>query len=200
MKKEELISLGIDEEVAKQIMSLNGNDIEATKAKADKTQEIENLKTELESNKQTLEQANVQIEKFKGLDVEGIKAQAEEWKNKYADFETKSKADKEAYEKAIADKDYEFSVKEIVGKHKFESEWAKEQFTNTLKSKGFKLEEGKLLGADDYIKDFSEKNKGIFVVEEAPTGETPPPQFTTDKPSQATPPENANWFGWAPRK
>ena len=57
------------------IMAENGKDIEATKAKADKSQEIENLKSQLSEKDKLIEEANVQIENFKGMDVEGIKKQ-----------------------------------------------------------------------------------------------------------------------------
>ena len=64
MKKEELIALGVDEEVAKKIMAINGSDIENAKAKADKSQEIENLKSQLSEKDKLIEEANVQIENF----------------------------------------------------------------------------------------------------------------------------------------
>lgn len=171
MKREFIKGLnveGLTDEIIEKIMAENGKDIEAAKTKADKSQEIENLKNELKTTKETLEQANVQIKSFEGLDVEGIKKQADEWKTKYETFETQSKTEKEAFEKKLQDQQYDFAVKEYLGNHKFQSEFAKEAFYNNIKSKGFKLEEGKLLGADDYVKEFQAKNQGVFVIEEAP--------------------------------
>lgn len=169
MKKEELIALGIDEEVAKKVMAINGADIENAKAKADKSQEIEKLQSELESKDKMLNEANSQIEKFNGMDIEGIKKEAESWKTKYSEFEANAKVEKEAFEKKLADQQYDFRVKEYLGQHKFTNDFVKDAFEKTFKEQGFKLgEDGKFLGADDYVKSFAEKNQGVFAPIEAP--------------------------------
>lgn len=173
MKREFLKNLGLEDEAIEKIISENGKDIEATKAKADKSQEIENLKNELNSNKQKLDEANVQIQKFKEMDVDSIKQEAENWKTKYSEFENQSKAEKEAFEKQLQEKEYEFAVKEYIGQHKFVNDWNKQNFTNELISKKFPLQDGKLLGVDDYVKDFQEKNQGVF----APIEEPKDPKF-----------------------
>lgn len=183
MKREELLSLGIEEDVVNKIMAINGKDIEKTKQAAEKINtELENLKAELKSKDELITNANSEIEKFKSLDVEGIKAQAEEWKNKYAEFENQTKAEKEAFAKQLADKDYEFAVKEFTSKHKFTNDFVKEAFVETFKKQGFKLEEGKFLGAEDYIKTFGEKNPGVFVTEEP----NPAPQIVRPGGGQKT--------------
>lgn len=190
MKREFIKGLnieGLTEEIIDKIMSENGKDIQKEQQKAEKiSQELENSKLELKSKEELINNANSEIEKFKGLDVEGIQKQAEEWKNKYSEFETKSKADKEAYEKQLADKDYDFAVKEFTGSHKFTSDFTKNAFIEDFKKQGLKLDNGKFLGADDYIKGFQEKNQGVFVVE-APQGEKVP-EFT--KPQGEQPPNN----------
>jgi len=162
------------------IMAENGKDVEVTKAKADKTQEIENLKTELATVNTKLGEANVQIEKFTGLDVEGIKKEADEWKNKYTEFENKSKSDKEAFEKQLQDQQYDFKVKEFVNSQKFTSDFAKKAFENEFKTQGFKIgEDGNFMGGNDYLKTFGEKNQGVFTVEEAPKEETKIPTLVS---------------------
>jgi hypothetical protein len=169
MKREFLKGLGIEgltDEAIEKIMAENGKDIEVTKAKADKSQEIENLQAELKSKDDLLNETKTQIEKFKGMDIEGVQKQADEWKNKYSEFEANAKAEKEAYEKKLADQNYEFAVKDFVGQHKFVNDFVKNAFTEDLKKQGFKLQEdGSLLGVNDYIKGFQEKNQGVFVVE-----------------------------------
>ena len=64
------------------IISENGKDIEATKAKADKTQEIENLKSEIKTKDEQLANINSEMEKFKTMDIEGIKNKVTELENK----------------------------------------------------------------------------------------------------------------------
>lgn len=186
MKREMLKSLGLEDEAIDKIMAEVGKDIEATKAKADKSQEIENLKNELATVNTKLGEANVQIEKFTGLDIEGIKKEADEWKNKYTEFETKSKADKEAFETQLKQQAYDFKLKEATSKLKFPNELTREAFENKLKAKNLPLENEKFLGFDDYVKEIEEQNPGMFVAE-TPINEPKLPEFTTPGTQAAQP-------------
>lgn len=168
---------GLPKEIIDSIMNENGKDVEATKTKL--SGQIENLQSELNSKDEMLNNVNSEIEKYKGMDIESIKKSATEWEEKYKNFETQSKADKEAFEKKLQDQQYEFAVKEFVGQHNFTSDFTKNAFIEDFKKQGLKLNEGKFLGAEDYIKQFQEKNQGVFVIKEAPSNEPAPPQFTT---------------------
>jgi hypothetical protein len=201
MKREFLKSLGLEDEAIDKIIAENGKDIEATKAKADKSQEIENLKSELLAKDKLIEESNVQIQKFKEMDVDGIKAAAEEWKNKYTEFENQSKAEKEAYENKLKEQKYEFTLKEVTSGLKFPNELTQKAFLNELKAKNLPLEGDKLLGYDDYIKEVSEKNPGIFVTEE-PKKDEGLPQLVKDTSGAGTPPQsgmNFNFTALRPR-
>ena len=155
------------------IISENGKDIEATKAKADKTQEIENLKSQLSEKDKLIEEANVQIENFKGMDVEGIKKAADEYKAKYEQSAAEAKTKETEYQQKLQEQAYDFKLNETVSNLKFPNELTKNAFVNELKAKKLPLEGDKLLGFDDYIKEVGEKNPGLFVTEEAPTDPTP---------------------------
>jgi hypothetical protein len=160
----------LPDEVIEKIISENGKDIEGTKTKFNS--QIDNLKSELDSKDEMINNANSQIEKFKGMDIDGMQKAADEWKNKYTEFENQTKAEKEAFEKKLADQQYDFKVKEYLGQHQFTNDFVKEAFEKTFKEQGFKVgEDGKFLGADDYIKSFSEKNQGIFAPVEQPKKE-----------------------------
>lgn len=89
MTREYLESLGLEKEVIDKIMKENGLDIE--KAKGDLTTK----ETELADTKKLLKTANEQIEDFKELDVEGIKAAAEDYKEKFEAAKIKAKEDLE---------------------------------------------------------------------------------------------------------
>lgn len=81
MTKEQLEALGLNEDQIKEIFKLNGLAIEEAKNKnTTLSQENENLKTQLT-------QANNQIEKFKEIDVEAIKTEAENYKTKFEQSE-----------------------------------------------------------------------------------------------------------------
>jgi len=77
MKKEELVRLGIAEDIAQQIIVMHGKDIENFK------NQIATLEPEVATLKTQLSDASKTIDGFKKLDVEGIKAAADEWKTKY---------------------------------------------------------------------------------------------------------------------
>lgn len=164
----------LPEEVINNIIAENGKDIEGTKTKLNG--QIENLNSELKTTKETLDQANVQIENFKGLDIEGTKKAAEEWKTKYEQFEANSKTEKEAYEQKLKDQAYDFTLKDAVSNLKFPNEITRNAFMNELKAKKLPLEGEKLLGFEDYIKEVGEKNPGLFVTEVQQTNE-PQVQF-----------------------
>ena len=76
MNKKDLIALGVSEEIADQVVILHGKDIEGHKTK------LTTLQTELDGAKAQLTEAGTAIEGFKKLDVDGIKAAADDWKAK----------------------------------------------------------------------------------------------------------------------
>ena len=168
MKREYLKSLTIEvdgkqvnlsDSVIDSIISENGKDIEATKAKADKTQEIENLKSQLSEKDKLIEEANVQIENFKSLDVEGTKKAADEWKTKFEQAAAEAKTKETEYKQKLQEQAYEFKLNETVSNLKFPNELTKNAFVNELKAKKLPLEGDKLLGFDDYIKEVGEKTQ-----------------------------------------
>lgn len=76
MKREDLTKLELADDVVDKIMALHGQDLEKHKAAAATAQ------AELGRLKKQIDEANQQIESFKGMDIEGIKAAADEWKTK----------------------------------------------------------------------------------------------------------------------
>lgn len=77
MKREDLTKLGLTDDAIDQIMKLHGQDIESHKtALTAATTELDTLKTQLT-------EAGKTIEGFKKLDIDGIKAAADEYKTKF---------------------------------------------------------------------------------------------------------------------
>lgn len=160
MKRELLKELGLTDEQINRIMTENGKDIEKHKQETVKAnQDLEKYKSEVEGLKTQLTDANTQIQSFKEMDIEGIKRSADEWKSKY-------EADTENLNKQLADKDYEYGLKEYIGKYQFANDRVKNSIIQDLKSKEFKLENGVFLGADDYMKQLQESEPTSFVTEE----------------------------------
>lgn len=105
--------------------------------------------------KARLTQANDKIKEFEGLDIDAVKKEAADWKQKA------EQAEKDAAEKVHA-LEYDTAVKEYVGGITFSSEAAKRAFVADLKAKELKLEGGKLLGADDFKAEMQKADPSAF--------------------------------------
>lgn len=86
MKKEELVALGVTEEQADKIFAMHGKDIKKHQDAA------ETAKTETDALKGQLTEANKQIESFKGMNIDQIKATADEYKTKFEQAQTEHAA------------------------------------------------------------------------------------------------------------
>lgn len=168
MQRKFLEELGLDKEVIDKVMQEHGKTVEKHKKDLESASEkSKNLETELETANKTLGEATSQIEQFKSMDIEGIKKSAEEWKGKYDTFQKEAETQKAEFAKQIEAKEYAHAAKEFVGGHKFSSEFAKGAFMKEFLAKELKLENGKFLGADDYINQFKESNAGVFIEDQA---------------------------------
>lgn len=122
---------------------------------------FDSKETELKATKDQLKEANTTIQSYKDMDIENIKASADQWKNKY-ETETQELNDK------LKKQAYEFAAKEYLGKYDFLSERVKNSILKDFMDKDFKLEEGKFLGADDWIKNLSENEPELFKDDDNP--------------------------------
>lgn len=160
MKRDFLKGLGLDDSIIDQIMDENGKDIQREKNAVNKVnQDLEKYKAENEGLKTQLNEANTQIQSFKEMDIDGIKASAEEWKTKY-------ETDTKALNEKIAAKDYDYAIKDFMSNYKFIDDDVKETVINKFKAKEFKLEEGKFLGGEDFMKEYKENHKSLFISDE----------------------------------
>lgn len=90
MKTEELLELGLSREQVGQVLAINGRDIERTKeSNAQQRMELEELKKGLAERENELAQ-------YRELDVEALKTEAKDWREKAekAEKEGKEKLDK----------------------------------------------------------------------------------------------------------
>ena len=95
-------------------------------------------------------------------------ADATKLSNLQTDFDTlqqtynTAKAD---YEKQLAEQAYDFAIKENSAKLKFSSNSAKKAFMSDLKAKNLSMENGKILGFDDFVNAYKEQDAGAFITE-----------------------------------
>ena len=128
------------------IMDENGKDITAL------TTERDGLQTQLDT-------ARAEIKSYKDMDIDGIKSKAGEWEAKY-NQDTKTLQDQ------LAEAKYGFAVKEATARIRFSSESARRAFVAELTDKKLPLQEGKLLGLEDFTKTYRESDPGAFVPED----------------------------------
>lgn len=110
-------------------------------------------------------------------------ADANKLSNLQTDFDTlqqtynTAKAD---YEKQLAEQAYDFAIKENSAKLKFSSNSAKKAFMSDLKAKKLSMENGKILGFDDFVNAYKEQDAGAFITDNPnPKNDEPKPSFST---------------------
>lgn len=111
-----------------------------------------------------LQEANEQIQKFKDMDVDGIKRAADEWKEKA------EQAERDAAAK-IAEMEHDGLLRDKLSGVKFTSDYAKKGVFDEIKAKGLKVENGQILGFDDAFKAIREAQPNAF------EPDNPPPRF-----------------------
>jgi len=151
MKREFLKALGVTDENINKIMSENGVDIEVEKAKT--TTAI----TERDGYKLSLDETQIELKKFEGLDIEAQKKSIVDMQTKY-DTDTKALNDK------ITRQDYMNGAEKYLRDVPFSSEFARKQVLSEFEKQEFKQDGEKFLGADDWIKNMQTSSPDAFKV------------------------------------
>lgn len=166
--------------------------------------DLKSLNSQMEGLNTQISDLNTTIS-TRDTDLENLKAQLEEASKdttKLADvtsqfdaLQTKYQSDMDAYQQRLNQQSYEFAVREFANSQKFTSQAAKRDFTQSMIAKNLQMENGKIIGGDDFVSIYSQDNADAFVVEKEPTPEPqveptpepqPQPQIVT---SSATGPE-----------
>lgn len=175
MKREELKEILKDlnpsDDVINKIMAANGSDINAIK---------EQLGGDITSLKNQLSERDKDIEKLKSTpnNTEELTKQLEQLQSKY-DSDTK------ALQSQIDSRNYTDAVKNAISEKgiKFTSKAAERYYISQAENKKLKLENGKLIGFDDFHKEQYEADKGAFAVEEQQQNNPAPKSPTFSGPS-----------------
>lgn len=127
-------------------------------------------------------------------DLAGLKSQLEtagndvEKLNKVSsdltDLQTKYQNDIAKYQAQLKAQEYEFAVKDFANSKVFTSNAAKRDFINEMVSKNLVMSEGKILGAEDFVSDYTKNNADAFAQTEPeqPKGSEDKPQFVGKTP------------------
>ena len=91
-------------------------------------------------------------------------------------MQTKYAADQKKWEEKTARQAYDFAVREGAGKLKFTSAAAQRDFIREATGKKLAMENGKLLGFDDFTEAYRAENPGALVEEKPETPAEPAPE------------------------
>ena len=149
MKREDLKAMGLTDEQIDKIMTENGKDIEKHKTEA------ETAKTTLGQTKTQLDEANKKIEEFKGLDIDGIKTAADDYKTKFEEAERNHKAELEK----IA---YGSAAEKFIDSLKPKDGLSKSAILSEFSKKEFKLDGDSFQGAKEWAEQFKKENAAHF--------------------------------------
>lgn len=143
MKTEELKALGLNDDQVQKVFAMNGTEMNDLK------QQITTLTAERDTARNNLSDANKKLE---GYDPE--------WRTKAEKAENDAKAQ-------VAAMQQDFAAQTTAAGVKFSSESAKLAFLSDLKAKKLPLQDGKLLGFEDYLKSYRESDPDAFAPEKA---------------------------------
>ncbi|MEG1619372.1 MAG: phage scaffolding protein [Eubacterium sp.] len=139
---------GIVDDAIETIINEHENDMNGEKNRADTAE------AERDDFKVKFEAADTSLKDLKGKDVDGMEKELEAYKIKF-----------DTLEKDVAKRDYDRAVSDYVSGYKFTSELAKKAAIAEIKGKELKLEDGKLLGADDLMNGIKTDNPGAFEID-----------------------------------
>lgn len=126
---------------------------------AEHEKKVGKLETERDNLQARLDTANEILKGFEGVD-------AEEMKNRIADYEQKMKDQKKEYEDALYERDFSDALTAAMEEYKFTSEYAKKSVIAEIKEAGLKLVDGKIIGLNDMVETIKSKDASAFVDEE----------------------------------
>lgn len=152
MKTDELKAWGLTDEQSEKVMAQYGKDVSKLQ------KENEKLTAERDKEKERADTAEETLKKFDGVDLEGMKAEVDNWKAKAENAE-------KDYAEKIAQRDFEDALKEEIGGYKFTSEAAKKAIMAEIRESGLKVKDGKILGLSDLLAQMKEKDASAFVDE-----------------------------------
>lgn len=120
---------------------------------------IQTRDTDLQTLQNTLKDAG---------DIEALKNASKDLE----DLQKKYDKETKAYQAQLSQQAYEFAVKEFANSKQFTSKAAQRDFTNAMIAKKLQFEDGKLIGAEDFVQMYAKDNDDAFVKKTEPK-----PQF-----------------------
>jgi len=174
---EALEKAGLTADVLDKIIVAHGKDIESHKTK------LSTAETEVKGLKDQLKEANTQIESFKGLDIEGVKKSADEYKTKFEQVQAESA-------KQLANLKFDHALESALSTAKAKNAKAVQALLNRDALK-FNDADGSIVGLNEQLESIKKDNDYLF------SDTTPPPVIVKGGNNQ---PITTNAFVAAARK
>lgn len=181
----------------------DGNYVSKSKYESDlraKDNEIETLNSQLENLNSTIATRDTDLESLKQqLTEAGNDAtKLTELNTNLENLQAKYDQDVKDYQDKLNQQAYEFAVKEFANGKKFTSQAAKRDFTSAMIAKKLQLEEGRLIGGEDFVNMYAQDNADAFVVEKpeepAPAQPVPAPTIVAPTPGPENDSSDSNAF------
>ena len=161
-----------------------------------KDKELEAKDTELETvngqitslNETITTRDNDLAELQKKLEEAGQDAsKLDELNTQMSDLQTKYESDIKGYQEKMQKQQYEFAVREFAATKQFTSNAAKRDFIQSMIKRNLEMEDGKILGREDFVNKYAEENADAFKVDE-PVEPTPEPEPEPQPEPEPAPP------------
>ena len=133
-----------------------------------KDTEIQGLNETIKTRDGDLQKLQTQLGEA-GTDAEKLKTLSTDLESLQSKYETDTKA----LQAQLSKQNYEFAVREFAGTKQFTSNAAKRDFVNSMIERELKMsKDGKsIIGADDFVTEYTKDNADAFVVETEPEPE-----------------------------
>lgn len=166
MTLEQLVALGLTEEVAGQVVALYTEATKDTVPRARLNEVIEQKKKKLETD---VADRDSQLESLKGINAEELQA-------KITELQTANTTAKTEYEGKLHEQAFSFAMKEALTGAKARNHKALESLLN---KETIKLEDGSLTGLEEQLKALKESDAYLFEADVDPaTPPATPPKYS----------------------
>lgn len=132
--------------------------------------------TEISTLNDTITTRNADLDALKTqlTDAGNDAGKLEELNSNFAALQAKYDADTAALQAKLSAQSYEFAVRDYAGKQKFSSAAARRDFERSMINKNLPMEDGAIMGADDYMKAYAKQNADAFIKPESNPGKADP--------------------------
>ena len=90
--------------------------------------------------------------------------------NQFSALQTKYNTDMENYKNQLAEQEYRHAVNDFAGQQRFTSQAAKRDFVNSMLAKKLSVENGVIVGANDFKDAYAKENDDAFLKEKSDGG------------------------------